>query len=328
MNKPRKPGSQVAPGLKPLHTDRPTASKHSKIPIAQATEGKLYRVRDKDWVALWGENLSWADAVALQGLVVSRKLSRTARAEDMAVAPPEGVEVPPITALELGARARAKHHPTRDTTVRPAATRTAPAPRDATVPGYRQINLPPSVGVPFGPAPGIDAPVPNINVNSMLMDPSNNPRGVVSGEINLNSPAADTDDAMIKALQLSPRAKVRYPLIHQAPLAVSLLPRFQAESSQGEFRIQTDGIITSVPVDGQLMIKATGLPDGGWLPLEVPALVVLGDVVMVVPKTGAWPHGKAGPTPADLREMYADLGTVTEEDLENAEADHDDSPAP
>jgi len=86
--KPRKPGSQVPPGRRPLFTDGRTATTHSKIPIAQATSGKLYRVRDKDWVAVWGENLTWIEAVKLKDQVVASGKSRTARVEDMAIPPP------------------------------------------------------------------------------------------------------------------------------------------------------------------------------------------------------------------------------------------------
>jgi hypothetical protein len=92
MSVPRKPGSQVAPNQKPLFTDRKTASTHSKIPIEQATAGKLYRVRDKHYEGkpgqVWGDNLSWADACKLKDQVVASGKSRTARAEDMAVPMP------------------------------------------------------------------------------------------------------------------------------------------------------------------------------------------------------------------------------------------------
>jgi hypothetical protein len=86
--KPRKPGSQVAPGQKPLFTDGRTATTHSKVPIAQATAGKIYRVRDKDWVAVWGEHLTWDAATKLKDQVVASGKSRTARVEDMAIPPP------------------------------------------------------------------------------------------------------------------------------------------------------------------------------------------------------------------------------------------------
>jgi hypothetical protein len=89
MSVPRKPGSQVAPGQRPLYRDAPTALTHSKVPIHQATAGRLYRVRDKDWVAVWAENLTWDDANRLKEQLVAQGRSRTARAEDMEVEPPD-----------------------------------------------------------------------------------------------------------------------------------------------------------------------------------------------------------------------------------------------
>ncbi len=87
--KPRIPGSQAPPNRKPLFNDGRTASTHSKIPVDQATDGKLYRVRDKDWTWVWGANLSYADACKLKEQVVTARKSTTARVEDMAVDPPE-----------------------------------------------------------------------------------------------------------------------------------------------------------------------------------------------------------------------------------------------
>jgi hypothetical protein len=385
MNKPRKPGSQVAPGLKPLHTDRPTASKHSKVPIAQATEGKLYRVRDKDWVALWGENMSWADAVTLRDLVVGRKWSRTARVEDMALAPPAGVEVPPITALELGAPARAKHHPTRDTTVRPAATRTAPAPRDATVPGYRQIDQPRTIDRP--------AITPQRHNFSGVT-----PGGVVSGELNLDAKldepgheeAADTG-----RLQMSTHAQLW--MIGRPDRVVDDLPRFEVTTEKvvanepsvvsklpdglllyinnprqphitdhkrapclvwtgdevwagedwlsrshwtfsnlpalnlkaGDFRIGSPSIIQGIPAGHTMTIRRT---DG-----SSPEIVTADRFVHGGEQCSWWVDAGTHVIVSPIQDVaggdgvdvdLSDLGTVTEEDLENAEADDYDSPAP
>lgn len=86
--KPRPPGSEVAPNLRPLFTDRKTASTHSKVPLAQATEGKLYRVRDKEWAKVWGEDLTHDEATRLKDTVVASGKSRTARIEDMGIPPP------------------------------------------------------------------------------------------------------------------------------------------------------------------------------------------------------------------------------------------------
>lgn len=85
--KPRIPGSQVAPNDRPLFTDGHTASTHSKVPIAQASAGKLYRVRDKivagDVPVIWGDNLSFDQASKLKEAVVSSGRSKTARYETM-----------------------------------------------------------------------------------------------------------------------------------------------------------------------------------------------------------------------------------------------------
>jgi hypothetical protein len=90
---PRKPGSQVAPGQRPLFTDGRTASTHSKIPIDQATAGRLYRVRDKHIEdapgTVWGDGLSWGDATKLKDQVVAQRKSKTARVEDMEVPMPD-----------------------------------------------------------------------------------------------------------------------------------------------------------------------------------------------------------------------------------------------
>ncbi len=80
---------QVAPGQQPFQSGRPTATTHSKVPIAEATAGKLYRVRDKDWAELWGENLTHEQATKLKEQVVGSRRSKTARVEDMAVPPPD-----------------------------------------------------------------------------------------------------------------------------------------------------------------------------------------------------------------------------------------------
>lgn len=87
---PRIPGSQVAPNQRPFVAGGVTATTHSMVPIAQATAGKTYRVRCKDWVNVWGEGLSWDDAVKLKERVVTTKQSKTARVQDEAEeAPPD-----------------------------------------------------------------------------------------------------------------------------------------------------------------------------------------------------------------------------------------------
>jgi hypothetical protein len=90
------PGSQVAPNERPQqHANRRTATTHSRVPLAQATAGRTYRVRDKGWVKVWGEGLTWDDAVKLKNGVVGSKKSRTARVEDEAIPPPAGYGAAP-----------------------------------------------------------------------------------------------------------------------------------------------------------------------------------------------------------------------------------------
>lgn len=116
---PRKPGSQVAPGQRPLHNNGRTATTHSKIPIDQATEGKLYRVRDKHFEGapghLWGENLTWAEANKLKDKVVAERKTRTARVEDMAIPMPGEEPKDDLQELEelsvLADTVRAAHDP-------------------------------------------------------------------------------------------------------------------------------------------------------------------------------------------------------------------------
>lgn len=100
--KPRIPGSQVAPNDRPLFTDGHTASTHSKIPIDQATAGKLFRVRDKITedtpVKVWGDDLTWDQAIKLKEHVVTSRRSKTARVESMDVPLPN--ETSPDTGTE------------------------------------------------------------------------------------------------------------------------------------------------------------------------------------------------------------------------------------
>lgn len=90
----RRPGSQVAPGQKPLFkADRQTATTHSRIPVHEATAGKLYRVRDKvdanGAAIVWGEKLSHEEACKLKEKVCGTRQSRTARVEEM---PPDELD--------------------------------------------------------------------------------------------------------------------------------------------------------------------------------------------------------------------------------------------
>lgn len=268
MSKPRQPGSQVAPGLKPLHTNRTTASKHSKVPLEQATAGRLYRVRDKDWAALWGENLTWKEATELKDLVVGRKKSRTARVEDMAIPPPPGITVPPVTTLELGGTVKPTN-PHRDVTVRAERPRKVAPPGDATVPGARQLGRP--------------APVAN-RVQAFRHD-------IVPLQLELS---------------MSPLARISYLTTPSRDL--SELPKFVTAPDGGEYRIQTDGIIDAVPDGYQLLARTDGVSGGGWVALRAPAFVICGDVVMVRPLeiSPALPNIDVGELMRDLGEVSED----------------------
>jgi hypothetical protein len=59
------------------------------VPIDQATAGKLFRVRDRDWERVWAENLSWDEARKLVNTLTGSRKSKTARAEDMAIPAPD-----------------------------------------------------------------------------------------------------------------------------------------------------------------------------------------------------------------------------------------------
>lgn len=101
MKPPRIPGSQVAPNDRPLFTDGHTASTHSKIPLEQASAGKLFRVRDKIIdgypVKVWGDSLTWEQATKLKESVVTSGRSKTARVEPMDVALPSETSPDPGT---------------------------------------------------------------------------------------------------------------------------------------------------------------------------------------------------------------------------------------
>lgn len=87
---PKPPKSKPVPaGPKPFHRPGPTAPTHSRIPVHQAVAGRRFRVRDKDWAAVWGEDLSWDDAVKLKDQIVGERRSKTARVEDMEIDPPD-----------------------------------------------------------------------------------------------------------------------------------------------------------------------------------------------------------------------------------------------
>lgn len=84
-NKP-KAGDPYRGRLPSTHTDRP---------LAEVNDGKLFRVRDKDWERIWGENLTHEEATALCTKITANRKSRTARIEDMEIGPPDGVDYTP-----------------------------------------------------------------------------------------------------------------------------------------------------------------------------------------------------------------------------------------
>lgn len=71
-------------------------------PRKHPVKGMTYRVRDKDWAEIWGENLSWEDAEKLVVVTVSSLQSRTARTEAEDIACP-----PALAKAALRARQRA-----------------------------------------------------------------------------------------------------------------------------------------------------------------------------------------------------------------------------
>lgn len=73
------------PTTKPL---TPGSQYRSKPPDAEHA-GELFRVRDKDWERVWGENMTYADAHKLKETVCGQNKSRTARVEPMSVEPPD-----------------------------------------------------------------------------------------------------------------------------------------------------------------------------------------------------------------------------------------------
>src|SRR4029077_10666599 len=72
----------------PAHLRSKPAADSRTHPI----QGLLYRVRDRDWAVLWGENLSWEDAKKLCAKVIGSQKSKTARVEAMDMLPPPELE--------------------------------------------------------------------------------------------------------------------------------------------------------------------------------------------------------------------------------------------
>lgn len=74
---------------RPIPPKKKASTQYLTKPLDETTEGQLFRVRDKDWERVWDENLSYADACKLKEKVVTSGKSRTARVENMNVAPPD-----------------------------------------------------------------------------------------------------------------------------------------------------------------------------------------------------------------------------------------------
>lgn len=66
--------------------------------------GMLYRVRDKEWVAVWAENLSWPVANRLKDHVLVHSGSRSARVEAMDIPPADDVAHVAEHARRVGAQ--------------------------------------------------------------------------------------------------------------------------------------------------------------------------------------------------------------------------------
>lgn len=79
---------------------RPVPKTHHSKPAALEHANKRYRVRDRDWVKVYGDGLTHDAAVALLAKVTGSGKSRTARIEDMAVQRPSDAQL---------ATARAEH---------------------------------------------------------------------------------------------------------------------------------------------------------------------------------------------------------------------------
>jgi hypothetical protein len=131
------------------------------------TDGKLYRVRDKDHgdgsVRIWAENLTYDAAHALKEKVVGAKKSRTARIEEMSIALPsaddtveqarqKGLAVGRVAAASAQARANqlaARRRQEANASSAPKAKR--PAPALAAVPKPVAMELDPDLETPDVP---------------------------------------------------------------------------------------------------------------------------------------------------------------------------------
>lgn len=122
---PQKPGEPALPAPPPAmpstHRAKPPAQ------LALVDDGNRYRVRDKDFLKVWGEGLTKAEAEKLKLEVTSTNRSRTARVEPMTNPTPEADPV--LASLQASARA-ASANAAAEANARQAerARRFAPAP--------------------------------------------------------------------------------------------------------------------------------------------------------------------------------------------------------
>lgn len=122
---PQKPGEPALPAPPPAmpstHRAKPPAQ------LALVDDGNRYRVRDKDFLKVWGEGLTKAEAEKLKLEVTSTNRSRTARVEPMTNPTPE--TDPVLASLQASARA-ASANAAAEANARQAerARRFAPAP--------------------------------------------------------------------------------------------------------------------------------------------------------------------------------------------------------
>lgn len=91
------PSVAPPPPMPSTHRTKPLA------PVAVVDDGTRYRVRDKDFATVWGQDLSKVDAEKLKNEVVSSNRSRTARLEPMSAPTPE--TDPQLAQLQVAARA-------------------------------------------------------------------------------------------------------------------------------------------------------------------------------------------------------------------------------
>jgi hypothetical protein len=290
---PRKPGSQVAPGQRPLFTDGRTASTHSKIPIDQATAGRLYRVRDKHLEdvpgTVWGDNLSWDDASKLKDLVVAQRKSKTARVEDMEVPMPADEPTEDLAILENVSEQGETSRAVRSRVIDPAITAAQAGQGAAFELVGDEAHLVPSRGVVVAVPAG----------HELLVD------GEVSPVPSVVSPGAVVQaraiDPAIAAAQAAARAAVR-------PVAASAQARHAA--AYRDKTVSTAGRRTQPPPRDRTVSKSPAFVRLG-APPAAPAAPPMSPLKVATETDGeALPEGAL--SDADLHDL--DVGGGPSED--------------